>query len=252
LQINGQAYISHCYIEGDVDFMWGKGPCFFDQCCATTVRSNAYYTQIRNTAANHGYVYKDCIFDGAPGITGNFLSRIEPTRFPESEVVLLNCVLGPAVSDVAWRFDGTSPAPANVRFWEYASHTATGEAVDTSKRFAPSRQLKQPEDAEAIQNYKDPAWVLDGWKPSLAPLVTMQPKDVSAAVGQRAALAVEVAAVPDATFQWKKNGKVLVGETKAEFTLEHLSPDDAGSYAVVVNNPAGSTISQVATLRVRE
>lgn len=31
LQINGQAYVSNCYIEGDVDFMWGTGPCFFEK-----------------------------------------------------------------------------------------------------------------------------------------------------------------------------------------------------------------------------
>ena len=65
LQINGQAYITNCYIEGDVDFMWGKGPCFFENCEAKSLRSNAYYTQIRNPATNHGYVYKDCKFDGA-------------------------------------------------------------------------------------------------------------------------------------------------------------------------------------------
>ncbi|HEY4328598.1 MAG TPA: pectinesterase family protein, partial [Phycisphaerae bacterium] len=34
LQINDQAYVSDCYIEGDIDFMWGTGPVFFENVTA--------------------------------------------------------------------------------------------------------------------------------------------------------------------------------------------------------------------------
>ncbi len=192
LQINGQAYVSGCHIEGDVDFMWGTGPCFFVNCTAQALRSNAYYTQIRNPATNHGYVYVDCTFGGAAGVAGNFLSRIEPGRFPASEVVLLDCVLGPAVGAVAWRFDAAAPAgaggrggaaagapnppltppnPSGIHFWEFNSHTADGQPVDVSQRLAASRQLKPPDDAALIANYRDPSWVLGGdWKPLAAPI----------------------------------------------------------------------------------
>lgn len=183
LQISGQTYLRNCYIEGDVDFMWGSGPCFFENCTAKTVRNNAYFTQIRNTAANHGYVYYKCTFEGAAGITGNVLSRIAPDRFPASEVVLIDCVVGPAVSDVAWKLDAApaaagrgpatgaanvSAAAANVRFWEYNSHDAAGKPVDVSKRLNISRQLKMPEDEQIIKNYSNPAWVLgNDWVPKL-------------------------------------------------------------------------------------
>ena len=166
--------------------MWGAGPCFFEDCHATTLRNNAYFTQIRNPAANHGYVYKNCIFDGAPGIKGNVLSRIEPGRFAASEVVLLDCILSSAVSDVAWRFDGTAPAIDSLHFWEYRSRTPGGDPVDTSKRFASSRQLKQPEDAELIKNYGDPQWVLGGWTPQLEPIIAAQPAAPARASGQKA------------------------------------------------------------------
>jgi hypothetical protein len=52
-----------------------------------------------------------------------------------------------------------------VHFWEYNSHTADGKPVDLTRRFAASRQLKSPDDAELIRNYSDPAWVLGGWNP---------------------------------------------------------------------------------------
>jgi pectin methylesterase-like acyl-CoA thioesterase len=163
LQINGQAYVANCYIEGDVDFMWGSGPCFFESCQLRTVNSNAYFTQIRNTAQTHGYVYHQCTFEGLPGVIGNVISRIDPARFPNS-VVLIDCTMDSSVSPAAWRFDSNSGGP-DVHFWEFNSHGPDGTPVDITRRFAASRQLRQPEDAELIKNYSDPAWVLGGWNP---------------------------------------------------------------------------------------
>jgi pectin methylesterase-like acyl-CoA thioesterase len=168
LQINGQAYIADSYIEGDVDFMWGTGPCFFENCVCRALRSDAYYTQIRNPQTNHGFVYSHCIFDGSRGVVGNYLSRIDPGRFPASEVVLIDCTLGPSVGSTAWRFDVTKEGP-KVHFWEFASHAADGKPVDTQLRLPASRQLQQPDDAALIAQYSDPTFVLGhGWNPKLA------------------------------------------------------------------------------------
>lgn len=165
LQINGQAYINNCHIEGDVDFMWGNGPCFFENCQAITLRSRAYFTQIRNRDTNHGYVYHKCTFSGAPGVVDNVLSRIDPGRFPASEVVLVDCILTPAVSAAAWKLDVTQQGP-NVHFWEYNSRTADGQPVDISQRHTVSRQLTLPADKELIDNYSNPTWVLgNDWNP---------------------------------------------------------------------------------------
>jgi len=180
LQINGQAYLDHCYIEGDVDFMWGTGPCFFADCTAHSLRSGAYYTQIRNPGTNHGYVYLHCTFDGAPGVVGNYLSRIGTGRFPHSEVVLLDCVLSDAVGPVAWLFsggrEGNEHDPAEVHFWEFKSRRPDGQPVDASRRLAGSRQLKSPEDDALIASYRNPAFVLGGdWNPRLAPIFVTAP-----------------------------------------------------------------------------
>jgi pectin methylesterase-like acyl-CoA thioesterase len=172
LQINGQAYIQNSYIEGDVDFIWGTGPCFFENVTCKSMRSRAYYTQIRNTAANHGYIFDKCTFIGADGIVDNVLSRIDPGRFPNSEVVLIDCTMTNAVSAAAWRLDnlpaGTTQENVkpegypNVHFWEFNSRTPDGKPVDTSRRHPISRQLKEPEDKETIENYRNPTWVLGG------------------------------------------------------------------------------------------
>ena len=180
LQINGQAYLNNCYFEGDVDFMWGTGPCFFENCSARSLRSGAYYTQIRNPPTNHGYVYLHCTFDGGPGVTGNYFSRIEPNRFPASEVVLVDCVVTDAAGAVGWQLqngrDGKMGDASNVHFWEYNSHGADGTPVDVSKRLAISRQLKQPDDAKLIADYSDPTFVLgDDWKPKNAAIFSRSP-----------------------------------------------------------------------------
>jgi pectin methylesterase-like acyl-CoA thioesterase len=167
LQVNGQAYLENSYIEGDVDFMWGSGPCFFENCHCYGTRSKAYYTQIRNPASNHGYVYHHCTFDGPPGVANMYLSRIDPTRFPNSEVVLLDCTLGEAVNPAGWLLNNSQTAP-DLYFWEYNSHDPSGKPVDTSKRLPASKQLKMPEDKKTIDDYSNPAFVLgENWDPRI-------------------------------------------------------------------------------------
>lgn len=254
LQINGQAYVNNCYIEGDVDFMWGTGPVFFETCELKSLRSNAYFTQIRNPVGNHGYVFKNCTFEGAPGVTGNFISRIAPARFPASEVVLIDCVVTDAVGAVAWRLDQvTQPATEapNVHYWEYNSHDAGGRPLDMSQRLAIARQLKLPEDEETIANYSDPKFVLgDEWTPSLAPIITTQPESISESIGEPATLSVRVAAVPSPDYQWQKNGRDIKGATQPAYAIKNVTSKDAGTYRVVVSNIAGKVISEPAKLKV--
>lgn len=181
LQINGQAYVAGCHIEGDVDFLWGTGPCFFENSEFVTLRSGAFFTQIRNPATNHGYVFLHCRFVGASGVTGNYLSRIEPHRFPASEVVLLECTLGSAVRPEGWQLqlkqDQPQPQLKDLHFWEFHSRAENGELVDSSQRHAASRRLVMPEDKELINSYKDSTWVLgNGWKPRAEPIFIAREK----------------------------------------------------------------------------
>ena len=254
LQINGQAYVQNCYIEGDVDFMWGTGPSFFENCELKSLRNNGYFTQIRNPISNHGYVFKNCIFEGAPGITGNLLSRIAPARFPASEVVLIDCLLTDVVATVGWRLDQvTQPAveAANVHYWEYNSHDSGGRPVDMSQRLVIARQLKLPDDGKAIANYSDPKFVLgDEWTLLLAPIITTQPASVSANAGEKVILSVEVAAVPAPAYQWQKDGMNIKGATESGYLIKSAKSSDAGIYRVVISSIAGKVTSGAAKLKV--
>jgi pectin methylesterase-like acyl-CoA thioesterase len=173
VQFNGQTYIHDCYIEGDVDFMWGTGPCYFDQVHARAASNGAIYTTVRTPPppnTNHGFVFKDCTFDGAPNVTGAILARIEANRFPTSETILLNTTMSAAVAPAGWRAP-TGGDASNIHYWEYKSHDADGKPIDIAQRLASSKQLTEPADHDTIVHYSDPKWVLGGdWTPALPKL----------------------------------------------------------------------------------
>jgi pectin methylesterase-like acyl-CoA thioesterase len=248
LQINDSAYVSDCYIEGDVDFMWGRGPVFFQDCTIQAL-NRGYYTQIRNTAANHGYVYVHCTFDGTAKSAGSFLARIDPTRFPNSEVVLIDCALGASVSPVGWRFDGGATTAPNVHFWEYNStNVSDGKPADVSRRAAFSKQLTLPADAATIANYRDPAFVLGGWTPAMAPIFVKGAKFHH--LGQTYTFEASAVGIPSPAYQWLRNGvalsdsDVVSGATTTTLTLTSPKPEDLGEFKLVATNSAGSATSE--------
>ena len=66
-----------------------------------------------------------------------------------------------AVAETGWKLQQTTD-PMNIHFWEYNSHHPDGSAVDVSKRASFSKQLKLPDDKDAIDHYSDATWVLGG------------------------------------------------------------------------------------------
>ena len=80
--------------------------------------------------------------------------------------------------------------------------------------------------------------------------ITSQPVGQSAYVGDSVMLGVAVAGASPLSFQWQKNGTNVPGATSRALTFNSVSAYDAGTYAVLVSNPAGSTNSVSAVLQV--
>ncbi len=262
VQFNGQTYISESYIEGDVDFMWGTGPCFFQSVRARAVTNGAIFTTVRcppptpaSPNTNHGFIFKDCTFYGAPDVTGAFLARIEANRFPTSETILLNTMMTAVVSPAAWRAP-TGGDASNVHFWEYNSRDQEGKPVDVARRLPSSKQLTDAADKDIIANYSNPKFVLNPatapapWTPILAPLIACAPADATARPGSAHTLDVQAVAIPAPTYQWQKNGTNIAGAISPFLRLEKFSPTDAGVYTIIVSNSAGSVTSAAARLTV--
>ena len=247
LQVNGSAYVTDSLIAGDGDTILGRGPAFFTNC---ELQSRGPFTWTRNTAANHGNVFLNCRFK-ATGGTPTVIARA-PTNggntYPNVEVVLLNSALD-GISPAGWGDVGGDTS--QVHYWEYNStNLRDGSPVETSARHPVSKRLKKDEDAQTIANYSNPAWVL-GWSPAMAPIILSQPASVTAATGGSAQLRVTIAAIPDAAYQWFKNGAPIAGATGKTLEFAALRTSNAGAYTVTVTNSSGSTTSRAATLTVK-
>ena len=82
------------------------------------------------------------------------------------------------------------------------------------------------------------------------PTITTQPQSVAVSVGQTASFSVGAGGTSPLNYQWKLNGTNLSGANNASLTLTNVQTNQAGSYAVVLTNLAGSVTSAVATLTV--
>ncbi len=160
---NGALFVTDSLIEGDVDFMWGGGACYFQRCEIRSVGSG-YLAQVRNGETGRGNVYVDCRLTAAPGVTNVYLARIDPrpgvaNTWPWSEVVFLGCAIGPHIRPEGWLLNNATAAP-DVRFWEAGSTDLEGKPLDISRRLPDSRRI----DAAAAARYRDPQFVI-GWTP---------------------------------------------------------------------------------------
>jgi pectin methylesterase-like acyl-CoA thioesterase len=162
LLLSGRVYVATSYVEGNVDFVWGTGAVYFDQCEIKTVGQAGAIVQSRNTNTGYGYVFVDSKLTSDPNITGQVLARIDATVYPYSNVAYINCKMSPAITAKGWTITpaGTTQT-GNLQFWEYQSTDLNGVLLNVSGRDPASKQLTQ---AEAT-NVRNKATVLAGWNP---------------------------------------------------------------------------------------
>jgi len=164
LLLSGRVYATNCYIEGDVDFIWGQGTVFFDQCEIKAVHSG-YYLQTRNPEDRIGYVFYKCKLTASAEVQTCLLARIDADRFPYSQAAFINCQMGVQVPPVGWEAKGTNVS--HLQFTEFHSTDAQGKILDVSQRLPASRQLTEA----AVAELSDPAKVFarhDTWNPRIA------------------------------------------------------------------------------------
>ncbi|HWA27416.1 MAG TPA: pectinesterase family protein [Lacunisphaera sp.] len=272
VQFNKQTYVSDSLIHGDVDFMWGDGPTFFENCDIRILRTAGYFTQIRNGSGNHGFVFRNCRFTAPAGITGTFFGRIDPAGFPFSEVVIVDSTVGDGANNALLNPSSGANGANYLGGWWLLNNAASGTAapnvhnwsnglLDANAASLPNPNAdtftNMPVDATLQANYRDAAWVLNTnlagsitgtWTPALVPVFTTQPASQSLVVGAPVSFSVTVSAVPAAAFQWQKDGADIAGATSATYAIASTTAADAGTYTVVATNSAGSATSAGAVL----
>ncbi len=84
----------------------------------------------------------------------------------------------------------------------------------------------------------------------VAPTVLTHPAPQNTGVGNAITFTAEITAVPDAAYQWQKDGINLAGETETTLVLPAARLGDAGDYRLVASNDAGVVTTTVAALTV--
>jgi hypothetical protein len=84
----------------------------------------------------------------------------------------------------------------------------------------------------------------------VAPIFQFQPASTTVTVGGIATLIVGVVGPPPITYQWSKAGTAIPGATSSSLTFSPAAATDAGTYSVVITDPAGSVTSSTVSLTV--
>jgi pectinesterase len=150
---NGRHYYEECYIEGDVDFIFGAATAVFDRCHLHCKRSTGGYLTAASTPSEspYGYVFLDCRVTGVPGAKGIYLGR--PWR-DYASVAFIRTWLDEAIIPQGWHNWSQPHREETSRYAEYAS---SGPGAG-SERVAWARALTDAE-AEAYTV----AGILSGW-----------------------------------------------------------------------------------------
>lgn len=126
---SGRQYYEDCYIEGTVDFIFGKATALFNRCDIHSKRSGSYLTAPATPeGTEYGYVFYDCDLTADDGIDNVYLSR--PWR-AYGKTVFVRCRMGGHIHPKGWHNWGKKEREKTAY---YAETECTGPGSDTSQR----------------------------------------------------------------------------------------------------------------------
>jgi pectinesterase len=134
-------YYRRCYIEGTVDFIFGWSTVVFEE-CTIFCKGKGYITAASTPESSpFGFVFLRCRVTGDAEKNSFYLGR--PWR-PYSNVVFLECELGPQIRPEGWH-NWNKPEAEQTAY--YAEYKCTGEGADTGDRVPWSYRLTDEEAA---------------------------------------------------------------------------------------------------------
>jgi pectin methylesterase-like acyl-CoA thioesterase len=167
---SGRHYFYNSYVEGHVDFIYGKGTAYFEN-STLFAKAGGYLTaQGRETAAEtNGYVFKNSTITGSASNGSVYLGR--PWQ-AYSRSIFIDTKMSSIINPAGWQtWSGNNHLTSF--FAEYNSTDLNGNPINMSNRVAWSKQLT----AQQAAAYTKELWLAgnDGWNP-----VITEPADPSA------------------------------------------------------------------------
>ena len=156
-------YFNHCYIEGNVDFIFGDAKAVFNQC---EIHSNRHPEGMLTAQSrmfpdqDSGYVFNDCKLTADRGVSNVYLGR--PWR-PYARVIYLNTWMGPQIMPAGW-MEWHAGETHSLQTAYYAEFHSTGPGANPSHREPYSHQLTPDQAAQ----FAPEVWLRgsDGWDPA--------------------------------------------------------------------------------------
>lgn len=128
-RVNGRHYYRNCYLEGDIDFVFGSATAYFENCeffskdIGKSV--NSYVTAASTPQGQtYGYVMEGCRFTGSCPPRSAYLGR--PWR-EYAQTVLINCYMDQHIFPEGWHDWGKTMARDTCFFAEYNSFGPGGD-----------------------------------------------------------------------------------------------------------------------------
>ncbi|WP_394525887.1 pectinesterase family protein [Lacrimispora sp. JR3] len=143
-RLGGRQYYRQCYVEGNVDFIFGRAQAVFEDCDIVSLLPGYITAPSTESTRVFGYVFLDCRLYAAEEV-GNGKVYLGRPWGATASAVYLNCYMGPQISDAGYTNMGSSKYQ-NARFAEYGSYgpgfQVTSSRIQLSKEEAEAYTLK--------------------------------------------------------------------------------------------------------------
>lgn len=143
----GRSYFHHCYIEGDIDFIFGSGKAFFEECEIFSLNRNEEVNGYITAASTpideqYGFVFHNCRLKSDANSRTVYLGR--PWR-DYAKTIFINCWMGAHIKEEGWHNWEKRHAEETTFYAEYNS---SGPGGVCDRRVKWSKQLTEKEARE--------------------------------------------------------------------------------------------------------
>lgn len=125
---SNRIYLENSEIHGTVDFIFGGGDVFFNECNIFLEDRGGNHVTAAATSSSWGYVFRDCTIDGFAQTNGTY--KLGRPWQSSPKTVFINTVMKVLPANEGWSEWGAAPSV----YAEYNSLTSSGVAIDLSGR----------------------------------------------------------------------------------------------------------------------
>ncbi len=148
---DGSQLFTECYIEGDVDFIFGGARAVFEKCEIHSINVNPEEEPYRGgyiaapstpSSQKYGYLFTECVITGDNADNTVFLGRPwHPGSDPDAigNCVFMHCVLGAHIREDGWKSHMGGFLTANARLYEFENKGPGAKEHEMRRQLTPEQ-----------------------------------------------------------------------------------------------------------------